>query len=147
MNLNKVIIAGNLTRDPEIRYTPAGLAIAKFSVAINRSVAGQGGAERRNEVTYVDVDSFGKQAEYVGKTFRKGKSIFVEGRLQFQMWDDKATGAKKTKLSIIAENVQSPIPTGTTANAQETDAPAPAAPAAAPAATNQEPAAGDDVPF
>jgi single-strand DNA-binding protein len=146
MNLNKVMIAGNLVRDPEIRQTPTGLSIGKFSIAINRFVAGKNGAEGRNEVTYVDADCFGKTAEYLGRTFRKGKSIFIEGRLQLQTWDDRTTGQKKSKLSVIAESIMSPVPTGTSSPAAETNAPAPSANHAT-ESTQETPPAGDDVPF
>ena len=148
MNLNKVMLAGNLVRDPEIRYTPKGLAIAKFSLAVNRAI---GGEDKRNEVTYVDVDCFGKTAEFVGKSFGKGKNVFLEGRLQFQMWDDRTTGQKKTKLSVIADTVLATAPASynqAPGAAPSAEAPAPAAPAAAATPVEADgPPEGDDVPF
>lgn len=105
MNYNKVQIAGNLTRDPELRYTPKGTAIAKVGMAINRNWTTESG-ERKEEVTFVDVDIFGRNAENVGQYMRKGSAMFVEGRLKLDSWDDKQTGQKKTRLGIVAESVQ-----------------------------------------
>jgi single-strand DNA-binding protein len=101
-SFNKVIVMGNLTRDPEMRVTPAGLAICKFSVAINRKFKLQSG-EEREEVTYVDVDAFGKQAEVIAKFFSKGKAILVEGRLKTDSWEDKTTKQKRSKLGVTLE--------------------------------------------
>ena len=83
-NFNKVILAGNLTRDPELRYTPKGLAIAKIGLAINRSWKAETG-EAKEEVTFVDIDAFGKQAETIGQYLKKGRPILVEGRLRLEM--------------------------------------------------------------
>lgn len=104
-NFNKVILAGNLTRDPELRYTPKGMAIAKFGLAINRTWKSETG-ETKEEVTFVDVDSFGKQAELIGQYFRKGKPILMEGRLRLDTWDDKQTNQKRSKLGIVLEAFQ-----------------------------------------
>src|SRR5258706_86595 len=104
-NFNKVILAGNLTRDPELRYTPKGLAIAKFGLAINRTWKSETG-ETKEEVTFVDVDSFGKQAEIIGQYFRKGKPILMEGRLRLDTWDDKQTNQKRSRLGIVLEGFQ-----------------------------------------
>ena len=101
-SFNKVIVMGNLTRDPEMRVTPAGLAICKFSIAINRKFKMQSG-EEREEVTYVDVDAFGKQAEVIAKFFSKGKAILVEGRLKTDSWEDKTTKQKRSKLGVTLE--------------------------------------------
>src|ERR1051326_6969901 len=90
-NFNKVILAGNLTRDPELRYTPKGTAIAKFGLAINRSWRTETG-EMKEEVTFVDIDAFGKQAETIGKYFKKGRPMLMEGRLKLDQWDDKQIG-------------------------------------------------------
>jgi single-strand DNA-binding protein len=103
MAFNKVIIMGNLTRDPELRVTPSGLSICKFTVAMNRKFKGSDGQEKE-EVTYVDVDSFGKQAEVVSKYFGKGKPILVDGRLKQEKWEDKATGDKRSKLIVVMES-------------------------------------------
>jgi single-strand DNA-binding protein len=102
---NKVLLMGNLTRDPEMRVTPGGLSICKFSIAVNRKFKTQDGQEKE-EVTFVDIDSFGKQAEIISKFFGKGKPIFVEGRLKLDQWDDKTTGAKRSKLGVVLDNFQ-----------------------------------------
>jgi single-strand DNA-binding protein len=104
-NFNKVILAGNLTRDPELRYTPKGTAIARIGLAINRRFAGEDG-QLREETTFVDVDAFGKQAETIGQYLRKGRPILIEGRLRLDQWDDKQTGQKRSKLGVVMESFQ-----------------------------------------
>src|SRR5947209_15979269 len=104
-NFNKVILAGNLTRDPEVRYTPKGMAIAKFGLAINRTWKNEAG-ESKEEVTFVDIDAFGRQAEVISQYLKKGRPILVEGRLKLDQWDDKQTGQKRSRLGIILENFQ-----------------------------------------
>ena len=86
-SFNKVILAGNLTRDPELRYTPKGTAIAKLALAVNRRWTGEDG-QTREEVTYVDIDAFGKQAEVISQYLRKGGGLLLEGRLKLDQWDD-----------------------------------------------------------
>jgi len=85
-SFNKVILLGNLTRDPEMRMTPSGQAICKFALAVNRSYTGQDG-QKKEEVTFVDIDAFGKQAETIGKYCTKGGQLFVEGRLKLDSWE------------------------------------------------------------
>jgi single-strand DNA-binding protein len=102
-SFNKVILVGNLTRDPELRYTPKGLAIAKIGLAVNRTWKTETG-ESREEVTFVDVDSFGKQAETIGQYLKKGRPILVEGRLKLDQWDDKQTGQKRSRLGVVMES-------------------------------------------
>ena len=104
-SFNKVILVGNLTRDPELRYTPKGTAIAKIALAVNRNWRSESG-EQREEVTFVDVDVFGRTAENVGQYMRKGRPILVEGRLRLDSWDDKNTGQKRSRLGVVAETVQ-----------------------------------------
>jgi single-strand DNA-binding protein len=104
-SFNKVILVGNLTRDPELRYTPKGTAIAKIGMAVNRVWTNEAG-EKKEEVTFVDVDVFGRTAENVGQYMRKGSPILIEGRLRLDQWDDKQTGQKRTKLGVVAETVQ-----------------------------------------
>src|SRR5271154_3645384 len=104
-NFNKVILAGNLTRDPELRYTPKGTAIAKITLAINRSWKSESG-EAKEEVTFVDVDAFGRTAENIGQYFKKGRPILVEGRLRYETWEDKQTNQKRSKLGVVLENFQ-----------------------------------------
>ncbi len=153
-SFNKVILMGNLTRDPELRYTPKGTAIAKIGVAVNRVWTNEAG-EKKEEVTFVDVDIFGRTAENVGQYMRKGRPILVEGRLKLDQWDDKQTGQKKSRMGVVAETVQF---LGGAPGAGEGGggggAPAPRAPRpAAPSAPAAEPVEGDgppesdDVPF
>ncbi|HEY0456522.1 MAG TPA: single-stranded DNA-binding protein [Verrucomicrobiae bacterium] len=99
---NKVILMGNLTRDPELRYTPKGMAIAKLGVAVNRSWKTETG-ELKEEVTFVDVDAFGRQAETIAQYLKKGNPIFMEGRLRLDQWDDKQSGQKRSRLGVVLE--------------------------------------------
>jgi single-strand DNA-binding protein len=101
---NKVILAGNLTRDPELRYTPSGTAIAKFGLALNRKWKDQSG-ETKEEVTFVDVDAFGKQAELIGQYLKKGNPLLVEGRLRTDSWEDKQTQQKRSRLGVVLEGM------------------------------------------
>jgi len=104
-NLNKVMLIGNLTRDPEIRHTPKGSAVADLGVAVNRRTQdGNGGW--KDETTFVDVTVWGSAAENAHKYLSKGRGVFIEGRLQMDTWDDKATGQKRSKLKVVAENLQ-----------------------------------------
>jgi len=104
-SLNKVMLIGNLTRDPEVRYTPKGTAVAEISLAVNRSYNADNG-EKREEVTFVEVTLWGRSAEIVGEYMKKGRPLFVEGRLQLDTWDDKQSGQKRSKLRVVAENIQ-----------------------------------------
>ncbi len=104
-NLNKVMLMGNLTRDPEIKYTPKGTAIANFGIAINRVFTPEGG-ERREEVTFIDLEAFGRTAEVIGEYFKKGRPIFIEGRLKLDQWDDKTTGKKQSKLRVVVDSFE-----------------------------------------
>lgn len=102
---NKVLLMGNLTRDPEVRYTPKGTAIANVGVAVNRRWTTETG-EQKEEVTFVDIEVWGRQAETVGQYLSKGKPIFVEGRLRLDSWEDKESGQKKSKLKVVCEHFQ-----------------------------------------
>lgn len=104
-SLNKVMLIGNLTRDPEVRYTPKGSAVCDMAIAVNRRYLTESG-ERQEEVTYLDIVLWGKTAELAGQYLAKGRSVFVEGRLQMDTWEDKATGQKRSKIKIVAENMQ-----------------------------------------
>ena len=104
MYLNKAMIIGNLTRDPEIKSLPSGIRVASFSVATNRVWKDKNGAKQEN-VDYHNVVVFGKQAEIVGQYMKKGSSILVEGRMQTRSWDD-ASGVKKYRTEIIADRIQ-----------------------------------------
>lgn len=104
-SLNKVLLIGNLTRDPEIRYTPKGSAVCDLGLAVNRRYTTESG-ERQEEVTFLDVVLWGKQAELAGQYLHKGRSVFIEGRLQMDTWEDKASGQKRSKIKIVCENMQ-----------------------------------------
>ena len=102
---NKVFLLGNLTRDPEVRYTPKGSAVADLGIAVNRQYTLDTG-EKREEVTFVDVTFWGRTAEIAGEYLKKGRSVFIEGRLQLDTWDDKQSGQKRSKLKVIGEAMQ-----------------------------------------
>ncbi|MSU62950.1 MAG: single-stranded DNA-binding protein [Pedosphaera sp.] len=155
-NFNKVILAGNLTRDPELSYTPKGMAICKFGLAINRNWTNEAG-EKKEEATFVDIDAFGRQAEVVAQYMKKGRPFLVEGRLKLHQWDDKQTGQKRSRLGVVLESFsfidsntgerEAGVPS---APAQPRPRPAavPASPAAAaPAEGADEMPPEDDVPF
>jgi single-strand DNA-binding protein len=147
-NFNKVILAGNLTRDPEVRYTPKGMAIAKFGLAINRTWKNESG-ETKEEVTFVDIDAFGRQAEVISQYLKKGRPILVEGRLKLDQWDDKQTGQKRSRLGVVLEAFQF-LDSGRGDGAGRSSSAS--APASAPSSTDA-PESGapapeeDDVPF
>jgi len=103
-NLNKVMIIGNVTRDPEVKYTPKGSAVTDLGIAVNRTY--KVGEERKEEVTYVDVTLWGRLAEIAGEYCRKGKPVYIEGRLQLDSWEDKASGQKRSKLRVVGEEMQ-----------------------------------------
>src|SRR6266436_7844860 len=104
-NLNRVVLIGNLTRDPDLRYTPKGTAVAELGVAVNRVYSGENGA-KQEETTFVDVTLWARQAEIAGQYLKKGRPVFIEGRLQLDTWDDKQTGQKRSRLRVVAENMQ-----------------------------------------
>ena len=104
-SVNKVMLIGNLTRDPEVRYTPKGSAVADIGLAINRYFTLENG-EKREETTFVDVVLWGRQAELAQQYLSKGRPVFIEGRLQLDSWEDKASGQKRSKLRVVGENMQ-----------------------------------------
>ena len=104
-SFNKVILIGNLTRDPEVRYTPKGTAVAEIGLAVNRVYTTDAG-EKREEATFVDVTLWGRTAEIAGEYLKKGRPVFIEGRLQLDTWDDKQSGQKRSKLRVVAEGMQ-----------------------------------------
>jgi single-strand DNA-binding protein len=151
-SFNKVILIGNLTRDPELRYTPKGTAVAKLGLAVNRQWKTDSG-ESREEVTFIDVDAFGRSAEVIGQYCKKGKPLMIEGRLKYDTWDDKQTNQKRSKLSVVLETFQF-LGDGNRGGGE--GAPAGAPPARRPAATGEAPPPAadpegppldDDVPF
>jgi single-strand DNA-binding protein len=149
-SFNKVILAGNLTRDPELRYTPKGTAIARLGIACNRKWKSETG-EMKEEVTFVDVDAFGKTAETIGQYLKKGRPILIEGRLRYDTWEDKQSGQKKSKLGVVLENFQF-LDSGGARGEGASEAPRPrpasgSAPAAPEPSDGDAPPESDDVPF
>jgi single-strand DNA-binding protein len=148
---NRVILAGNLTRDPELKYTSKGLAIAKIGLAINRTWKNEAG-ETKEEVTFVDVDAFGRQAEVIAQYMRKGRPLLIEGRLRLDQWEDKATNQKRSKLGVVLDSFSFVDSKGNDGAGGSPDAPR-ARPAASPAASpsangpESQPPEEDDVPF
>ncbi|MEM1084345.1 MAG: single-stranded DNA-binding protein [Verrucomicrobiota bacterium] len=160
-NLNKVMLIGNLTRDPELRYTPKGTAVADIGLAINR-VWRDDQSQKHEDTTFVDVTLWGRQAELAQQYLGKGRGVYVEGRLQLDTWDDKETGQKRSKLKVVGENLQflpdgkgssGPRPSGgggggggnaAPAKPQQSSGPAQGGSAAAPSDFDGE---EDDIPF
>jgi single-strand DNA-binding protein len=104
-NFNKVMLMGNLTRDPQLKYLPNQTAVVEFGLATNRRFKLASG-EDREEVCFVDCSAFGRQAEVINQYCQKGKPIFVEGRLKYDSWEDKQGGGKRHKLSVVVESFQ-----------------------------------------
>ena len=104
-SFNKVILMGNLTRKPEVRYTQGGTAICKFGLAVNRRFKDQTG-EWKEEATFVDITFFGKRGEAFAKYHDKGKTAFIEGSLRLDQWDDKQSGEKRSKLYVVGDDWQ-----------------------------------------
>lgn len=104
-SLNKVLLMGNLTRDPELRVTPKGTPICQFSLAINRKFKMESG-ESREEVIYVDIEAWGKQGETIAKYVTKGRPLFVEGRLRLDQWEDKNTKEKRSRMKVVLETFE-----------------------------------------
>lgn len=104
-NVNKVILIGNLTRDPELRYTPGGAAVSDISLAVNRNWNNNQG-ERQVETTFVDITLWARQAEIAKEYLSKGSPVYIEGRLQLDSWEDKQSGQKRSRLRVIGESMQ-----------------------------------------
>jgi len=104
-SLNKVMLIGNLTRDPEVRFTPKGTPVAELGLAINRVYTTET-QERREEVTFVDVTLWGRTAELAGQYLAKGRSVYIEGRLQLEQWEDKTTNQTRSKLKVVGDQMQ-----------------------------------------
>lgn len=103
--LNKVLLMGNLTRDPELRVTPKGTPICQFGLAINRKFKTDAG-ESREEALFVDVEAWGKQGELIAKHVTKGRPLYVEGRLRLDQWEDKNTKEKRSRMKVVLEQFQ-----------------------------------------
>jgi single-strand DNA-binding protein len=152
-SFNRVILAGNLTRDPELRYTPKGTAVVKIGLAINHTWKSESG-ESKEEVTFVDVEAWGRQGEVIAQYMRKGRPLLVEGRLKLDTWEDKNTHQKVSKLKVVLEGFTfidskggegGGVPTGPPGESPRRAA-APAKPAAPPE-SEAPPPEDDDVPF
>ena len=102
---NKVILMGNLTRDPQMKYLPSQTAVVEFGLACNRKYKTQSG-EQKEEVTFVDCTAFGRTGEVINQYFTKGKPIFIEGRLKYDQWEDKQGGGKRHKLTVVIESFE-----------------------------------------
>jgi single-strand DNA-binding protein len=105
MNVNMVTLAGNLTRDPQLRYTPANAAVVDFAVAVNRKWRDKDGQDHE-ETTFVDCTAWARAGEVINEHLRKGDGIFVIGRLKYDQWEDKNGGGKRSKLSVVVESFQ-----------------------------------------
>lgn len=156
-SFNKVILMGNLTRDPELRYTPKGTAVARITLAVNRTWKGESG-DSKEETSFVDVDAWGRQAEVIAQYMKKGRPFLVEGRLKQDTWEDKTTHQKQSKLKVVLESFAFVDFKGTDAGgtpgetSRSRPAPAQTAPASTPAgpdtsAEPEGPPPEDDVPF
>jgi single-strand DNA-binding protein len=152
-SFNKVILLGNLTRDPEVRYTPKGSAVCDLGIAVNRVYTTDSG-EKREEVTYVDVVLWARLAEIAGEYLKKGRPVFIEGRLQMDTWDDKQTGQKRTKLRVVGETMQllgSRPAGGTNASTEAGEEDRPGRSSGKPSAPPPKPSAAepddDEIPF
>ena len=104
-SFNRVVLMGNLTRDPEVRYTPGGTAVAELGLAVNRSWFDKQAQQKKEETTFVDVAVWGRTAEVAGEFLTKGRSVLIEGRLHLDQWDDRETGKKRSKLKVVGEQM------------------------------------------
>src|SRR3954454_8262148 len=149
-SFNKVILLGNLTRDPEVRYTPKGSAVCDLAIAVNRQYSLDNG-EKREEVTYVDVVLWARLAEIAGEYLKKGRPVFIEGRLQIDTWDDKQSGQKRSKLRVIGETMQllgsRPSGGGEGGGGDDDRSARPSRPAAPPKAAAAAEPDDDEIPF
>lgn len=152
--INRVLLAGNLTRDPQVRFLANEQAVANFGLAVNRRFKGSDG-QMKEEVTFIDVEAWGRTGELVGQYLTKGRACFVEGRLKLDSWDDK-DGQKRSKLKVVADNVQfldsgggngaKGGGNGAAQNDGDANNEAAPKPAAKPAVGAPAPAGGDDEP-
>lgn len=105
-SFNKVILVGNLTRDPEVKYTTGGTAVAEIGLAVNRTWFDKSSNQRKEETTFVDITLWGRTAEIAGEYLSKGRSVLIEGRLQLDSWEDKTSGQKRSKLKVVGEEMR-----------------------------------------
>lgn len=154
-SLNRVFLMGNVTRDPEVRYTPKGTAVCTLGVAVNEYFTSQTG-EQKEETVFVDVDLWGRQAETAGQYLAKGRPVFIEGRLRLDQWDDKETGQKRSRLKVVCLRMQLIGPPRAGAEVKEappveegsgTAGPRGRRPATPPPPVEEPPPDEDNVPF
>jgi len=147
-NFNKVLLMGNLTRDPEVRYTPKGTAVGDLAIAINDSYKAQDGTIKET-VTYVDIEVWGRQAETCKQYLTKGRPVFIEGRLKLDQWEQE--GQKKSRMKVVAERVQflggGPGRSGGGTGGGGGDTARPARPASTGSEDTPPPPSDDDIPF
>jgi len=105
-SFNRVILMGNLTRDPQVKRTPSGMSVTEIGMALNRVWFDRQTNSKKDETTFVDVTLWGRDAEIAGEYLSKGRPVLIEGRLQLDSWDDKQTGQKRTKLRVVGERLQ-----------------------------------------
>jgi single-strand DNA-binding protein len=155
-SFNKVILAGNLTRDPELRYTPKGSAVVEFSLAVSRTWKTESG-ETKEEVSFIEIEAWGRQGEVIAQYMRKGRPLLVEGRLKQESWEDKETHKKRSKLKVVLEGFSFIDSKGTDAGPAPGEAPRRPNPTPGPSPAARPPEAADggessateedDVPF
>ena len=104
-SFNKVILVGNLTRDPQVKYTTGGTAVTEIGLAVNRRWLDKQSNQWKDETTFVDITLWGRTAEIAGEYLAKGRSVLIEGRLQLDTWDDRESGQKRSKLRVVGENM------------------------------------------
>ncbi|MEM0915823.1 MAG: single-stranded DNA-binding protein [Planctomycetota bacterium] len=104
-NLNKVMLMGNLTRDPELRYTTSNMAVVNLGLAVNRRWTNKQTNQQQEETTFIDLEAWGRQAEVLNQYLRKGRPVYVEGRLKLDQWQDQS-GNNRSKLKVVVENFQ-----------------------------------------
>ena len=143
-NFNKVILMGNLTRDPELRQTPKGTSVCAFGMAVNRVFRTADGGEQQEETTFIDLEAWGRQAEIISKYVSKGNPLFVEGRLRLDSWESK-TGEKRSKLKVIVENMQLMGGRGVDGAPAGVDSYAPSARSSSIPSQSGSPVQGDDI--
>lgn len=105
-SFNRVILVGNLTRDPQVKYTTSGMAVTEIGLAVGRVWNDRQTGQKREETTFVDVTLWGRQAEIAGEYLAKGRPVLIEGRLQLDTWEDKQTQQKRSKLRVVGETMQ-----------------------------------------
>lgn len=104
-SFNKVILVGNLTRDPQVKYTTGGTAVTEIGLAVSRQWFDKQANQKKEETTFVDITLWGRTAEIAGEYLAKGRPVLIEGRLQLDSWDDRETGQKRSKLRVVGENM------------------------------------------